>query len=294
MGGTQAAIGTTTAVAIALVSLSAVLLAIERLVPLRRRKRPSVHRIYVNAVITALGFAAAWLTVKPAAVAIAARSAANPYGLVQIPGLPSPARFVLAFLLMDYTFYWWHRATHEVPLLWRFHNVHHFDPDLDVTTSFRFHFGEIVISTVFRAAQVYIIGVTPVMLVAYQASFMAATMFHHSNIRMPLALERALNAAVVTPRMHGIHHSAVRDETNSNYGSVFRWWDALHRTLVLDIPQRAVHIGVPACMLPRQNRTAAALTAPFTRQPDYWSWPSGRASRRDAADRAAERARLAP
>ncbi|MHC4713237.1 MAG: sterol desaturase family protein [Planctomycetota bacterium] len=274
-------------IAAGLCALFLLLFGLEMAFPLRRRKRRQFRRLYVNAVITVLAFGAGWLAVRPAAMGLATLNTRKPFGLVQIPGVPAPVRFVLAFLLMDYTFYWWHRVTHEWPLLWRFHNVHHFDPDLDVSTSFRFHFAEIIISTVFRAAQILVIGATPGMFLAYQAVFLAATMFHHGNLGMPVDLERSLNLMFVTPRMHGIHHSVVRGETNSNYGSVFRWWDALHGTLVLGVAQRAIRIGVPGYMLPPNNQVKALLRAPFTAQKDYWKWPNGRTPERREEETAA-------
>lgn len=159
--------------------------------------------------------------------------------------------------------------------MWRFHNVHHVDPDLDVTTSFRFHMVEILYSTAFRAAQVVLIGVSPAAFLAYQTAFTCGTVFHHGNLRLPLRLERALNTVIVTPRMHGIHHSAVRDETNSNYSVVFRWWDALFGTLRLGVPQSAITVGVPAYMAPEDNGIWRLTAMPFTRQREYWKRPDG-------------------
>jgi sterol desaturase/sphingolipid hydroxylase (fatty acid hydroxylase superfamily) len=94
---------------------------------------------------------------------------------------------------------------------------------------------------------VTVFGISPVMLVSFFIALEAATLFHHSNWRLPIRLERILNLIVVTPRMHGIHHSIVQRETNSNWGTIFCWWDKLHRTLRRDVPQDAVTIGVAAC-----------------------------------------------
>ena len=145
---------------------------------------------------------------------------------------------------MDLTFYYWHRLNHTRPLLWRFHNVHHADPDMDVTTSFRFHWGEVLYSTVFRLLQVGLIGVSPLTYLVYEVVFNGATMFHHSNLRLPVAWERRLNRVFVTPRMHGVHHSAVGPETNSNYSVIFSWWDRLNRSLRLNVaPEGHRHRG---------------------------------------------------
>jgi sterol desaturase/sphingolipid hydroxylase (fatty acid hydroxylase superfamily) len=88
----------------------------------------------------------------------------------------------------------------------------------------------------------------------YEAVFQASTLFHHSNLKLPIKFERALNWTIVTPRMHGIHHSQVRDEANSNYSVVFSWWDRIHRSVGLDIPQSGVVIGVPGYSQPQDNR----------------------------------------
>src|SRR5262249_59759696 len=95
------------------------------------------------------------------------------FGVVQLVPLPEWARFILGFLLLDLSFYYWHVANHKVPLLWRFHNVHHIDPDLDVSTGFRFHFGEVLLSTLFRVVQVGVIGMSFATLAVYEAVFQA-------------------------------------------------------------------------------------------------------------------------
>jgi sterol desaturase/sphingolipid hydroxylase (fatty acid hydroxylase superfamily) len=98
----------------------------------------------------------------------------------------------------------------------------------------------------FLALAVVAFGIPPIMLLVFFLCLEAATLFHHSNWRLPIRLERILNSIVVTPRMHGIHHSIVQRETNSNWGTVFCWWDKLHRTLRRDIPQNEITIGVAA------------------------------------------------
>ena len=111
-----------------------------------------------------------------------------------------------------------------------------------------------------------------------------STLFHHSNVRLPLQAERLLNKILVTPRMHGIHHSVVQNETNSNYSVVFPWWDRLHSSLRLDIPQAAIVIGVPAYHEPVDNTLWNVLSLPFRRQRDYWRWPDGSRPMRDTAE----------
>jgi sterol desaturase/sphingolipid hydroxylase (fatty acid hydroxylase superfamily) len=153
--------------------------------------------------------------------------------------LPSLVETALAVLLLDYTLYIWHVLTHKVPLLWRLHRVHHSDLDLSASTALRFHFVEMIVSAPWRAAQVVLIGVSPRQLSLWQTLTTMAILFHHSNTRLPLAIERALARVVVTPRMHGIHHSIVERETDSNWGTIFSLPDYLHRTVRLNVPQQA-------------------------------------------------------
>jgi sterol desaturase/sphingolipid hydroxylase (fatty acid hydroxylase superfamily) len=117
----------------------------------------------------------------------------------------------------------------------------------------------------------------------YELVFQANTLFHHSNVRLPIHLERLLNAVLVTPRMHGIHHSQVRRETNSNFGVVFCWWDRLHHTLGLNIPQSKIEIGVAGYSAPDNNRLWHTLTMPFRKQRDYWRRSDGTMPERDGS-----------
>jgi sterol desaturase/sphingolipid hydroxylase (fatty acid hydroxylase superfamily) len=263
----------------AILAVFLLLLGLESLKPLRRRKRAWGRRLAVNLLITALSFGAGLAVVRPVALfGVSAWAEAHNFGLLPWSGLPFWVQFALGFLWMDLTFYWWHRANHLYPLLWRFHNVHHIDPDMDVSTSFRFHFGETLYSTGFRIVQVGVGGIIPFTYLLYEAIFNLATMFHHSNLRLPLGLERWLNKIIVTPRMHGVHHSAVGPETNSNYSVIFRWWDYIHQTLRLNVPQKDVVIGVPGYLRPQDNAVGRLIALPLTRQRPYWRWPSGKAS----------------
>ena len=154
-------------------------------------------------------------------------------------------RDAAAFLLLDYTIYVWHVLTHRVPFLWRFHLVHHLDMDLDTTTALRFHAVDMALSIPWRAAQVRLCGASPRALELWQTFFFVSVLFHHSNLRLPLALERLLVRVLTTPRLHGIHHSTVKEETDSNWSSGLSFWDRLHRTMRTDVPQDAIAIGVP-------------------------------------------------
>lgn len=249
------------------------LFALERAVPLRTPKRPLLQRLLVNAGIAVLALGAAAILVRPVALALLERSTG--FGLLSLFVLPRTVQWIVGLLLLDLSFYYWHRANHAWSFLWRFHNAHHVDPDLDVSTAFRFHFVEIGFSAAFRAVQILMIGGPPSIFIAYELAFQLNTLFQHSNVRLPIAVERWLSRVLVTPRMHGIHHSQVREENNSNWSSVFSFWDRGHGTLRLNVPQSHVDVGIPGYSLPADNRFDHVLLMPFRRQRDYWRRPDG-------------------
>jgi sterol desaturase/sphingolipid hydroxylase (fatty acid hydroxylase superfamily) len=258
-----------------LATFFALLFILERLFPLRSRTAAILQRLLLNLTISALAFLAAAALVRPAGGWVLRWSSEKSFGLLHWLALPAPVTFGLGFLLMDVSFYYWHRANHKIPFLWRFHNVHHIDGDLDVSTAFRFHFGEVGFSAGFRVAQILLFGVSGWTYGIYELVFQANTMFHHSNWRLPLRLEQCLNKILVTPRMHGIHHSQVERETNSNFSTVFSWWDRLHRSIELGIAQADITIGVPAYTGAADKKLRDSLFLPFQSQRDYWRKPDG-------------------
>ena len=265
---------------LALVGVFLLLLALEAASPLRRRTKSRRQRWPVNFALTAGVMAAGLLVVRPVALTVIFWAGDRNLGLLRLVRLPAPAAILVGLVLMDLTFYWWHRANHRFFLLWRFHGVHHLDPDLDVTSATRFHFGEILDSTVFRVLQVGLLGVDVFTFLLYEVAYQGANMLQHANLRLPLLLERALNNVLVTPRMHGIHHSVVSAEVGSNFSVVLRWWDAIHRTLRLNVPQKDINIGVAGYLSPEHNRLWPLVILPFKFSKNYSLWPDGTEPRR--------------
>lgn len=138
---------------------------------------------------------------------------------------PSPYWAFLDLVILDLTLYWWHRAMHEIPLLWRFHVVHHLDKSLDTTTAVRFHFGEVFLSTLLRLIVIMLCAIPFTSVLLFEIGVMCASLFHHSNLRLPRFLEKALRPLVITPDVHWMHHHIPREDTNSNYGTFFTFWD---------------------------------------------------------------------
>jgi len=257
--------------------------------PLRRQHFSALRRFVRNWALSIPGFAIVRLAMLPIPLTIAIWARDRHLGLLNWLQPPKWLAVVATYLLMDYAYWWWHWANHMVPVFWRFHNVHHTDLDLDVSTAARFHFGEMLFSVGFLSLAVSVFGIAPLMLIIFFITFEAATLFHHSNWRLPIRLERVLNLVVVTPRMHGIHHSIVQRETNSNWGTIFCWWDKCHRTLRRDIPQNALTVGVAAYREERELTLGKLFTLPFGRQRE-WRLPTGEAPDRvpQLADKLAE------
>jgi len=130
-------------------------------------------------------------------------------------------------ILLDLWTYWIHRAWHRVPVMWRFHQVHHFDEFLDTTSAFRFHIGEVMISALLRLIPIALLAIPFTHVIAFETVFICAVMFHHSNLRLPAGFERTLSRIMVTPSIHWVHHHAVMKDTHSNYASILSLWDPL-------------------------------------------------------------------
>lgn len=243
----------------------AMLLA-ERVAPLRRTVESKLRRVVRNLSTGGVSLALMSLVQAPLLQPVAAWIVRDRVGLLQLVRWPAWLETLMAILLLDYTLWWWHWANHRVGFFWRFHLVHHVDRDLDASTALRFHFGELALSIPVRATQMILIGVDPRTLWLWQTILFASILFHHANVRLPLRVERLLARLIVTPRMHGIHHSNRLDQTNTNWSSLLSWWDYLHGTILLDVPQEEITIGVPAYAAPSDVTIGKILLLPFKRQ----------------------------
>jgi sterol desaturase/sphingolipid hydroxylase (fatty acid hydroxylase superfamily) len=258
--------------------------------PLRPdKKEPKLRRNLRNLAVAGLSAATLQLLEKPVVEPLSRLVERRRWGLLQQVALPAWAETALAILLMDYTLYLWHVAAHRSAALWRFHKVHHVDLDMDASTALRFHFAEMAISVPYRAAQVALIGVAPRPLSIWQTLLFVSILFHHSDLRLPRALERRLVKLIVTPRMHGIHHSVIEAETNSNWSSGLTVWDWLHGTLRLDLLEEEMEIGVAAYRDPAEVTLPRLVEMPFTDARPSWLLPSGEQPRRACVSRKHER-----
>ncbi len=229
-----------------LIGLFTILFILETVFQLRKRVLGRWKRIFINIVVSIPAFALLRLLFIPSMIWLALKNEQWHFGLNYLYTAPTFLKAAIAFVLLDYSNYIWHVLLHKLPFMWRFHLVHHSDLDLDITTAFRFHFGEMIGSIFFRGVAVVLTGASPLLIIIYEIVFEAATQFHHSNTKFPLWFEKLLNYIIVTPRMHGIHHSMIKKEADSNYSVIFSLWDRIHNTVHLNIHQDEIVIGVPS------------------------------------------------
>lgn len=231
--------------------------------PLRRYTEDKLRRNLRNLAMALLAGLAIRITEKPLTDLLTDRVHRKRLGLLKRKPLPVWIELPCAVVLLDYTLFVWHVLTHKVPFLWRFHRVHHLDLDLDASTALRFHFAEMLLSVPWRATQVVLIGVSRLPLSIWQTLTVLAILFHHSNARLPMNLERPLSYLLMTPRMHGIHHSIVDEERNSNWATIFSFPDVLHGSRRFDIPQAAITIGVPEARDPGKLTLGRLIVKPW-------------------------------
>ena len=210
------------------------------------------------------------LLLPTAAAGVALVAAERGFGLFHVIGLPFWLAAPIGFLALDLVIYGQHVMFHHVPWLWRLHRMHHADLDIDVTTGVRFHPVEILLSLVIKIATVALLGIPAGAVVCFEVVLNATSMFNHANASLPRWLDRVARLMLVTPDMHRVHHSVLRQETDSNFGFNLPWWDRLFGTYRAE--PRAGHdgmtIGLPVFRDPGELRLDRLLTQPFRAPPE--------------------------
>lgn len=209
----------------------AFLFIMERLAPRSHPQRDEGpfgwRRLGRNAGLWLINIGLSPLIVVPI-TAVAASHALGWRDALTLPDWWTDWHFLLIDLvLLDLFIYWWHRANHEVRFLWRFHHIHHLDEFLDSTSAVRFHFGEVLLSALARAVFIIVLDIPIAAALIFETLLLAAALFHHSNLAIPRWLERPLSWVIITPSIHWVHHHKVRRDTDSNYGTLFSFWDRL-------------------------------------------------------------------
>ena len=233
----------------------ATLLVLERVFPMAR-VIGGARRVVRNLSLAVLNAVLSWAVVVPVS-AFAAQWALHwrPEWWSGWPGL------VIDLLILDLWIYWWHRANHVLPVLWRFHEVHHLDQFLDASSALRFHFGEVLLSALVRTLVIFLLGMPLSHVIVFETILAFVTLFHHSNLRLPRWFERPLSLVMVTPSIHWVHHHALRSDTDSNYATGLSLWDRLFGSRSATIRAPDMAIGVEG----RPERDLAGLVKrPFT------------------------------
>jgi sterol desaturase/sphingolipid hydroxylase (fatty acid hydroxylase superfamily) len=226
------------------------------------RLRHAGHNLAIalcNTVILGLIFGS--LTVM-----VAGWTERNQFGLLNTFDLAGPVRVLAALVLLDGWMYVWHRANHTIPFLWRFHRMHHSDPNMDVTTGTRFHLGEHIGSSVLRLGLIPLLGFEIGNLLVYDTLVIAVTQFHHADISIG-RWDRWLRLFLVTPYMHKVHHSNWRPETDSNYSTVLSVWDRLARTFRKRSDPKTLHFGLDEFTDPSWQSWWGMWKTPFVEMP---------------------------
>ncbi|MGO1119496.1 sterol desaturase family protein [Rhodovibrionaceae bacterium A322] len=198
-----------------------------------------IQRVGRNAILWGGNILLSALIVLP--ITYLASELALPWRPQSWTGWPA---LLVDLLILDCLIYWWHRANHVVPFLWRFHEVHHLDRFLDTTTAVRFHPGEVLLSASFRAGVIFLLDLPLTSVLVFEALVLLAALFHHSNLRLPERLEKILSRVVITPSIHWVHHHARQQDTDSNYGTFLSVWDRLFGSASPNARQLDMKIGV--------------------------------------------------
>jgi sterol desaturase/sphingolipid hydroxylase (fatty acid hydroxylase superfamily) len=236
-------------------------LALERVAPharLRPEWRANLGLWLVDALVMAIVCGACgW--------AVADWAASAGVGVLNASAAPALVALPATLLALDAVSYAWHRANHELPLLWRFHRVHHADADFHVSTALRFHPGELLLALPVKLGVILLLGAPPLGVLVFEALFGIANVLEHGNFDLPRRLERVLAHAFITPALHRRHHSTQRAERDTNFGTILCVWDRLARTFLPDSSDSRFETGLPGLPATASRSLRAMLAAPLAR-----------------------------
>jgi len=247
------------------------MLTLETLWPRRKHARDSLNRLVANLALAVLNSLflkmLASMAIPFAAVAAAVYVETQGWGLLNQFSWPDTLEPIIALILLDLAIYGQHVAAHIIPVLWRFHKVHHSDIEFDVTTAIRFHPVEIFISMIWKVVLVFLLGPSATAVILFEIILNGCAMFNHSNLKIPLRFDKIIRLFIVTPDMHRIHHSTIRTEQDSNYGFNIPLWDRLFGTYTAQ--PAAGHVQMKIGLRKHQDKAPTtfvwSLLFPFTR-----------------------------
>lgn len=244
-----------------------VMITAESLWPRRARVQNRGVRWVTNAIMVVLGTLALRLLFPIVAVGTALWASGSGWGLFNLTAFPLWLEIILAVILLDLAIYAQHVASHHIPIIWRFHKVHHTDRDLDASSALRFHPVEIAASMLYKMGIVLLLGPAAIAVIIFEIMLSAGAVFNHANVRLPLSLDQTLRRVIVTPDYHRVHHSTAEQETNSNYGFFLSVWDYVFGTYRAQpaLGQEGMYVGLSEYQNDSPSHIRFALTLPFKR-----------------------------
>jgi sterol desaturase/sphingolipid hydroxylase (fatty acid hydroxylase superfamily) len=239
----------------------------ETWLPRRALAVPVGARWFNQVALMALGSLAVRLSAPVAAISLAVFAQAEGWGLLNLAALPPWLSLMLGLIAIDLSMYLQHRLVHAVPLLWRFHQIHHCDLDVDCGTALRHHPVETIVTQAFDLALIAAVGVPPLAVLFGFTLGGVASVFNHANIAVSPATDRVLRWLVVTPDMHRIHHSVDVGESNRNFANLLPWWDHLFSTYQREplLDQTQMLVGLADARAERDFSLWSLLALPFRR-----------------------------
>jgi len=253
------------------ISIFVVMALLELLIPKRELTASKSHRWLTNLALVGVNtfvvrFVA--LIAKPlVAFGAALYAQSHGWGLFNLADWPFWLEVLLCVVILDFLIWFQHLVFHKFPILWRLHQVHHADVDIDVTTGTRFHPVEIMLSMIWKVLWVLLLGISPVAVVIFEAILNGGATFNHANVALPKWLDQVLRLVIVTPDMHRVHHSVLRAEHDSNYGFNLSIWDRIFRTYTAQ--PSAGHQQMTIGLTPFQSREPTqflwSLRLPFAK-----------------------------
>lgn len=232
-------------------------------------RAPSVSKLrrwLTNLPLSVVNGAVYHLVYYGTLVSLMAAAEANNLGLLHAAAMPGWLTIALGVIVLDFFIWLWHLLTHTVPFLWRFHRVHHCDLNLDISTANRFHLGELLVSGLFRMMVVYSFGISLTAYLLFEVIVNLSIQFHHSSLKISPAFERVYGLLFMTPSLHRVHHSVKLRERDSNYGVISTLWDRIFETLVSDVEQTGIVIGIGTHRKFEKLGFWHLLAMPFTRK----------------------------
>jgi len=232
-------------------------LSAQALWPRRKDIGVKPERWITNFALTVINSVAMRIIEPVSAILASSYAADKGWGLFHHIDLPVWAEICLAVIILDMAIYAQHVATHKIPVLWRLHKVHHSDTGFDTTTALRFHPVEIILSMAYKVGLVFLLGPAIIAVLAFEVILNGSALFNHSNLKLPLRLDRVLRTIIVTPDMHRVHHSVYPKETDSNYGFSLSIWDRLFGTYIAQ--PKDGHLDMTIGLSEYQNENPAKL-----------------------------------